>query len=100
VAKFSDTHIATLSRSSAHSIQFVIDFKTGPGNDVVTIFIDGKKQATGRTWENYYRFDPEAAGNGNLVSPVSKLLFRESGTANPLNGGKGFLVDYVTLTSS
>ena len=100
VARFSDTRIATLSRSSAHTIKFVIDFETGPGNDVVKILIDGKKQATGRTWENYYRFDPEAAGNGNQVSPVSKLLFRESGTANPSNVGKGFLVDGVTLASS
>jgi hypothetical protein len=99
VAKFSDTRIATLSRSSAHTIRFVIDFKTGPGNDVVTIFIDGKKQATGRTWENYYRFDPEAAGNGNQVSPVSKLLFRESGTATPTHAGSGFLVDNVTLST-
>ena len=100
VARFSDTRIATLSRSSAHTIKFVIDFETGPGNDVVKILIDGKKQATGRTWENYYRFDPEAAGNGNQVSPVSKLLFRESGTATPSNVGKGFLVDGVTLASS
>ncbi len=78
----------------------MIDFKTGPGNDVVKIFIDGKKQATGRTWENYYRYDPEAAGNGNQVSPVSKLLFRESGTANTGNAGNGFLVDNVMLSSS
>ena len=100
VAKFSESDIATLSRTSAHTIKFVIDFKTGAGNDTVRIFIDGRKQATGKTWENYYRFDPEAAGSGNLVSPVSKLLFRESGTANTENAGKGFLVDGVTLTSS
>jgi hypothetical protein len=100
VARFSDTRIATLSRSSAHTIRFVIDFATGPGNDVVKIVIDGKKQATGRTWENYYRFDPEAAGSGNLVPSVSKLLFRESGTANTGNAGNGFLIDGVTLASS
>lgn len=78
----------------------MIDFKTGPGNDVVRIFINGKKQATGKTWENYYRFDPEAAGNGNQVSPVSKLLFRESGTTNSGNADNGFLIDGVSLTSS
>ena len=100
VAKFSESDIATLSRTSAHTIRFVIDFKTGAGNDTVRIFIDGRKQATGKTWENYYRFDPEAAGSGNLVSPVSKLLFRESGTATPANAGNGFLVDGVTLASS
>jgi hypothetical protein len=69
-------------------------------DDTVRIFIDDKKQATGKTWENYYRFDPEASESGNLVSPVSKMLFRESGTATPANAGKGFLVDGVTLASS
>jgi hypothetical protein len=100
VADFSDTDIATLSRTIAHSIRFSIDFKTGPGNDVVKIYIDGTLRATGTTWEDYYRFDPEAAGNGNQVSPVTKMLFRESGTPNPLDLGNGFLVDGLSLASS
>ena len=100
VANFNETDIATLNRTSAHTIRFSINFKTGPGNDVVKIFIDGKKKITGTTWEDYYRYDPEAAGNGNQISPVSKLIFRESGTATPTNVGNGFLVDNVTLTAS
>ena len=100
VANFNVTDIATLNRTSAHTIRFSINFKTGPGNDVVKIFIDDKKKITGTTWEDYYRYDPEAAGNGNQVSPVSKLIFRESGTATPTNAGNGFLVDNVTLTAS
>ena len=64
------------------------------------IFIDGKKKATGTTWEDYYRFDPEQTPTGNQVPTVAKLLFRESGTANPLNVGGGFLVDGVKLASS
>jgi hypothetical protein len=99
-AVFNDTDIATLSRARAHSIRFSIDFKTGPGNDVVKISIDGRKKITGTTWENYYRFDPEQAGGGNLVSNVDKLLFRESGGSTPANAGNGFLVDGVTLASS
>ena len=67
VATFNETDIATLSRATAHSIRFEIDFKNGPGNDVVKIFIDGKKAITGTTWENYYRYDPEASGSGNQV---------------------------------
>ena len=101
VANFNETDIATLNWTSAHTIRFSINFKSGQGNDVVKIFIDGKKKATGTTWEDYYRYDPEqAAGNGNQVSPVSKLIFRESGTATPANSGNGFLVDNVTLTAS
>ena len=99
-ATFNETDIATLSRTRAHSIRFVIDFRSGPGNDVVRIFIDGKKKATGTTWEDYYRFDQEQTPTGNQVPTVAKLLFRESGTANPLNFGGGFLVDGVKLASS
>ncbi len=92
--------IATLSRTSAHSIRFSIDFKPGPGNDVVKIYIDGSLATTGTTWEDYYRYDPEAAGNGNQVSPVNKMLFRESGLPNPLDLNKGFLVDGLSLSSA
>ena len=100
VATFNEKDIATLSRATAHSIRFEINFKSGPGNDVVKIFIDGKKAITGTTWENYYRYDPEASGNGNQVPTTSKLLFREGGTATATNAGNGFLVDGVTLNSS
>jgi hypothetical protein len=99
VSNFNETDIATLDRSSAHSIRFLINLKRGPGNDDVKVFIDGKKAVTGTTWEDYYRFDPEAAGNENQVSPISKLLFRESGTANTADNGNGFLVDNVSLSS-
>jgi hypothetical protein len=99
VSNFTDTDIATLSRARAHSIRFSITFKTGPGNDVVRIYVDGTEVTRGTSWENYYRYDPEAAGNGNQVSPVSKLLFRESGDAHPANVNQGFLVDRVSLDS-
>lgn len=99
VSNFTDADIATLSRDRAHSIRFSITFKSGPGNDVVRIYIDGNEATRGNSWENYYRYDPEAAGNGNQVSPVSKLLFRESGDAHPANANKGFLVDRVSLDS-
>ena len=99
VSDFSDTDIATLSRTRAHSIRFSITFKTGPGNDVVRIYIDGDEAIRGTSWENYYRYDPEAAGNGNQVSPVSKLLFREAGDAHPANANQGFLIDRLSLES-
>jgi hypothetical protein len=99
VTTFTDTDIATLDRTTAHSIRFLINFKRGPGNDDVKIFIDGKKVASGTTWEDYYRYDAEQAGNGNVVPTTSKLLFREGGAANPANGGNGFLVDNVSLSS-
>lgn len=99
-ATFNETYIATLSRTSAHTIRFSIDFVSGPANDVVRIFVDGELKTTGTTWEDYYRYDPEAVGNGNQVEPVSKLLFREGGAIAPATLGGGFLVDNVTLASS
>jgi hypothetical protein len=100
VATFNETDIATLSRTSAHSIVFSLDLKPGAGNDVVGIYIDGVLEISGTTWENYYRYDPEQIGNGNVVPTVSKLLFREAGAPNPANLGNGFLIDRVSLLSS
>ena len=99
-ADFRESDIATLSRTSSHLIQFSIDFKDGAANDTVKIYIDGKLVKTGTTWEDYYRYDPEQAPQGNHVPTVDKLLFRESGTANRLDVGQGFLIDRVTLASS
>jgi hypothetical protein len=98
-ANFNDTDIATLSHTSAHSVRFSIDFVPGPANDVVRIYLDGNLAATGTTWEDYYRYDPEQAGNGNVVPSVSKMLFREGGTAAPANVGQGYLVDGLSLGS-
>ncbi|MGZ8692667.1 MAG: hypothetical protein ACXWZT_08040, partial [Gaiellaceae bacterium] len=97
---FNETDIATLSRTSAHLIRFSIDFKAGSANDVVKIYIDGALKITGTTWEDYYRYDPEQVGGGNLVPTTQKLLFREGGNQNFLaNLGNGFLVDGVSLSS-
>lgn len=99
VSTFNEKDIATLSRGKPHLLAFAITFKKGPRNDVVKIVVDGRVKATGRTWEDYYRYDPEQVGNGNQIPQVDKLLFRQSGIPSPLNLGNGFLVDGVTLAS-
>jgi hypothetical protein len=99
-ADFNERVIGTLGRTTSHTIRLTIDFNDGPGNDVVQVFIDNTLAATGGTWEDYYRFDPEQAGGGNLVPTVDKVLFRESGTANAGNAGQGFLIDNLGLTSA
>jgi hypothetical protein len=100
VANFRESEIATLSRTDSHFVQFSIDFKDGAANDTVKIYIDSKLVKTGSTWEDYYRYDPEQFAQGNKVPTVDKLLFRESGDADPLHALKGFLLDRVTLASS
>lgn len=97
---FNETDIATIDREHSHLIKFSIDFKNGPAQDTVKIYIDGVLKITGTTWEDYYRYDTEQAPQGNKVPTVDKLLFRESGTANVSNAGQGFLLDRVILKSS
>jgi hypothetical protein len=99
-ADFNERSLGVLSRSQSHTVRLTIDFNDGPGNDVVQVFIDGTLRATGTTWEDYYRFDPEQAGNGNKVPTVDKVLFRESGDAHPADAGQGFLIDNLGLSSS
>ena len=96
-ADFVDHDIATLSYKKAHTVRFAITFVPGAGNDVVKIYVDGALKWTGPTWEDYYRFDPEQAGNDNQVPPTRSLIFRESGTADPANVGNGYLVEKVQL---
>ena len=98
-ANFVETQIATgLSRAVPHTVKLSIDFADGPSNDVVKVWIDGVLVHTGTSWENYYRYDSESAFE---QSPriVKTLLFRESGLANPLDSGKGFLFDNLSLST-
>jgi len=90
---FVETTIAAgLSRSSAHTVEVVMDFVDGPANDVVAVSVDGSLVHTGTSWEDYFR-DCE----GNATRTVDSLLFRSSGTAQPANAGLGFLIDNVSM---
>jgi hypothetical protein len=101
---FNDTEIAHFALGTVHSFKFVIDqvpgtLASGGPNDVVKIYEDSALLKTGTTWENYYRYDPESSPF-TVVPSISKLLFRESGTANASDSTGGFLVDNVALASS
>jgi hypothetical protein len=99
-AAFPATQIASdLDRSVPHSVKFVMDFVDGPSNDIVKIYIDDVLVHTGTSWENYYRFDTEAASE---QSPriVRTLIFQVRGYSMAANEGKGFLIDDVNVTSS
>ena len=101
VAEFEPTELPVLDRSEAHSIRFSIDFVPGAGNDVVRIFIDGALVHTGASWEDYYRFDPEQTGSGNVVPATSGLIFRTGGSGeNPGVDGLGYLIDNLAFASS
>ncbi len=98
-ANFVETQVATgLNRAAPHTVKLTLDTLDGPSNDVVRVWIDGSLKATGTSWENYYRYDSESVAE---QSPriVKTVEFRESGTANPADAGKGFLIDNLTLLS-
>jgi hypothetical protein len=96
-ANFVETDIATVDRSP-HTIKLTMDTLDGPSNDVVKVWVDGVLKITGTSWENYYRYDTEASAE---QSPriVKTVLFRESGTANVVDAGHGFLVDNLSISS-
>lgn len=99
-ANFVETKIATgLNRAVPQTIKISMDFVDGSSNDIVKVYIDSQLVHTGTSWENYYRYDSEAAAE---QSPriVKTVLFRESGDANSGNAGKGFLFDNISLNSS
>ncbi len=100
VATFNPSDVATISRTAAHTIKMTVDTVPGAGNDVVKLYVDGALKHTGTSWEDYYRYDPEQAGNGNTVPAISKVLFREGGTAASATSGNGYLVDNLSYASS
>lgn len=98
-ANFVESQVGTgLDRTVPHTIKLTMDTLDGPGNDVVSVYIDGTLIHTGTSWEDYYRYDPEAS-----IEPgpriVKTVLFRSSGAANSLDQGKGFLFDNLTVKS-
>ena len=97
-ANFVETKIATLDRSVSHKIKLSLDTLDGPSNDIVKVWIDGTLVHTGTSWEDYYRFDPEASAE---QSPriVKTVLFRTSGDAALATLGKGFLIDNLSTLS-
>lgn len=98
-ANFVETQVATgLTRTTPHTVKLTLDAVDGPSNDVVKVWVDGVLKHTGTSWENYYRYDPEASAE---PSPriVKTVLFRESGAANPANANNGFLFDNLSLSS-
>lgn len=96
---FVETQVGTnLNRAIPHRIKLTLDAIDGPSNDVVKVWIDGVLVKTGTSWEDYYRFDPEASAE---QSPriVKTVIFRTGGTAVPANATYGFLFDNLSLLS-
>ncbi len=99
---FHETQIATgLSRTTPHTIKYMMDFVDGPSNDIVKVFIDGTLVHTGTSWENFYRYDNDAfPAPNNKSRTVTSLVFYEQGTASSTDKFKGYLIDNVALSAT
>jgi hypothetical protein len=99
-ANFVESPVATLSYTAPHTIKFSMDFVSGPGNDIVKIYVDGVSVKTGTSWENYYRFDTESNPSFQNVSrTVDTMLFRVGG-APAATAGQGNLIDNLSMATS
>jgi hypothetical protein len=94
------TNVASgLDRTKPHTIRITMDFVDGPSNDVVRVYVDGSLKHTGTSWENYFRYDSEAAPFLGKTPIVNRILFRTGGAAAPSTQGKGFVVDAFSMRS-
>ena len=95
------TGVATgLNRAVPHTIKLTMDLLEGPSNDIVKVYVDGSLRHTGTSWEDYYRYDCEAAAHGGNPPIVNRLLYRTAGAPVPANLGKGFVFDNLSLGTS
>lgn len=102
-ANFVETQVASgLNRSTAHTVKLTMDTLDGPSNDVVKVWIDGILVHTGTSWEDYYRFDNEAAAEPSPRIVKTVIFQSRTGSGpvtNPADLGKGFLFDNFSMSS-
>jgi hypothetical protein len=93
------TGIATgLNRAVPHTIKLTMDLLEGPSNDIVKVYVDGSLRHTGTSWEDYYRYDCEAATHLGKPPAVNRILYRTSSVPNaPLTALHGFVFDNLSL---
>jgi hypothetical protein len=95
------TVASNLDRTVPHTIRVTMDFVAGPSNDVVKVYVDGQLKEIGTSWENYYRYDTEAAAaHGGKPPIVNRILFRTGGVAAPATAGNGFVIDNFSMKSA
>ena len=100
VANFEEaTGIATgLNRAVPHTIKLTMDLLEGPSNDIVRVYVDGTLRHTGTSWEDYYRYDCEAAAHLGKPPAVNRILYRASSVPPaPTTLLKGFVFDNLNL---
>lgn len=92
-----------LARDAWHTLSVTTIFNDGQGNDLVSISLNGGAPILMTTWEQYYRWDPEQAGNGNQLFATDRFIFRTSATPSAFgfdnSAAMGFYFDDLTYTA-
>ena len=97
-ANFVESDVASgLSRTVPHTIKITMDLLEGPSNDVVKVYVDGALRHTGTSWEDYFRYDCEAAAHLGKPPIVNRVLYRTGGAPAPATALKGFVIDNLSL---
>lgn len=96
-ANFTETTVATGLSRGVHTLKITMDLLEGPSNDIVKVYVDGSLRHTGTSWEDYYRFDCEAAAHLGKPPVVNRILYRTAGAPAPLTAGHGFVIDNLSL---
>lgn len=71
-------------------------FLDGPNNDTASIVINGGTPFVISTWEDYYRYDNEQIGSGNVLKAVDRFIFR---TAVTVAGSEGYYFDDLSYSA-
>jgi hypothetical protein len=82
---FVDKVVAKLKRDKKHTIGFTLYTPEGKNNDVVKVYANGKHVHTGKSWEDFYRVDPEQHAEPT-ARVVKTVLFRMNRGTNAYAG--------------
>jgi hypothetical protein len=99
IANFEEaTAVASgLNRAAPHTIKITMDLLEGPSNDIVKVYVDGSLRHTGTSWEDYFRYDCEAAAHLGKPPIVNRLLYRTAGPPATNTLLFGFVMDNLSL---
>jgi hypothetical protein len=88
------TVAAGLDRTVPHRLRVTMNFREGPRDDLVRVYVDNTLVHTGTSWEDYFRYC-----EGNPTRTVDSILFRTAGVPAPGTLGNGFLIDRLLTFS-
>lgn len=100
---FTDAYSGTLNWGDTYTVNTTIHFGSGPDSDVVNVSIYDDTLGstvwthTDTTWADYYLYDTEQSGNGNIMPGADAVQFQMRDSAPGLGG---VYVDNLSYSTS